>query len=106
EKIADDYAGDVGDSIARGRNVGESYRLYQREIDVRNLVGLKPRPHPDTAKLVQQLADKFHAVNNKNSYAALGLLLAQHAIEPRTANLKDALEQQFAQVAGNTIKSI
>jgi hypothetical protein len=106
EKIADEYASDVAESIARGRSLADAFRLYQREIEVRDLVGLKPRPHPDTAQLIQQFANKYHTVNKKNPYAALGLLLAQQTIEPKTANLKDTLEQQFAQVADTTIKSI
>jgi hypothetical protein len=106
EKIAADYAGDVADSIERGRSVAESIRLYQREIEVRSMVGLDPRPHPDTPKLIQQLADKFHAVNKNNPYAALGFLLAQQAIDSKTTNLNDLLEQQIAQVANTTIKSI
>lgn len=106
DKIADAYASDVAQSIERGWNVAESFRLYQREREVRELLGLEPRPHVDTDKLIQQLADKFHAATNKNPYAALGLLLAQQTIAPKTANLNEALEQQFARVADTTIKSI
>lgn len=106
EQIADVYAGDVTQSIERGWNVAESFRLYQREMEVRSLLGLAARPNAETNKLIQQLADKFHATNNKNPYAALGLLLAQQMIDPKTASLKDTLEQQFARVSDTTIKSI
>lgn len=106
EQIAAAYAADVAESIERGWNLAESFRLYQREIDVRKMVGLDPRPHPDTGKLIQQLAAQYHTVNKKDPYAALGLLLAQQAIDPRAANLKDTLEQQYDQVADTTIKSI
>ena len=106
DTIADTYASDVAQSIERGWNVAESYRLYQRETEVRKLLGLEPRPHADTTKLTQQLADKFHSVNTKNPYAALGLLLAQQTIDPKTGNLKDVLEQQFTKVTETTIKSI
>lgn len=106
EEIANVYAGDVAQSIERGWNVAESFRLYQREMEVRSLLGLAARPNAETNKLIQQLADKFHATNNKNPYAALGLLLAQQMIDPKTASLKDTLEQQFARVSDTTIKSI
>lgn len=106
EQIAEGYANDVAESIARGRNVAESYRLYQREIEVRNLLDLKPKAHTDTAKLIQQLADKFHLINKENPYAALGLLLAQQVIDPKTADLKQALEHQIVQITDTTIRSI
>ncbi len=106
-KIADDYAGYVTESVSRRWSLAESLQNYQREIEVRAILNLKPASHPETANLVQQFADKFHATKDKNAYAALGFLLAQEVVAPQpSGKFNPTTQQQFAHIRGNTISSL
>lgn len=106
-KIADDYAGYVTESVSRRLSLVEALQNYQREIEVRAILNLQPASHPDTANLVQQFAEKFRATKDKNAYAALGFLLAQEVVAPQASGqFSPVTEQQFAQIRGNTISSL
>lgn len=106
-KIADDYAGYVTESVSRRWSLAESLQNYQREIEVRAILNLKPATHPETNNLVQQFAEKFHTTKDKNAYAALGFLLAQESVAPQpSGKFSPTTEQQFAYIRGNTISSL
>jgi hypothetical protein len=106
-KIADDYAGYVTESVTRRWGLAESLKNYQREIEVRALLNLKPNVHPETSNLVQQFAEKFRATKDKNAYAALGFLLAQEVVAPQASGRFSSItEQQLAQIRGSTISSL
>lgn len=104
--IAADYAGYVSEGLSRRGNLLESLRNYEREIAVRTMLGLKPEPHPETANLVAQLGERFKKTKDKNPQAALGFLLAQEVLAPKSLDLSSSIDQQYEQIRGTTISRV
>lgn len=106
DEIAANYAEYLSESIRQRRSLTEQLQNYQREIEVRTILGLKPGAHPETTNLVAQLDERFRATKDKNPHAALGFLLAQELLTPKSSDLASALDLQLAQIHSTTIRSL
>lgn len=106
DEIAATYTGYLSDSIAQRRSLAEQLQNYRREIEVRTILSLKPEIHSAAADLEAQLAARFKVTKDKNPHAALGFLLAQEVMAPKSVDLASTLEQQFAQIRSTTIRSL
>lgn len=105
-KLAENYAAYVTESIDLKWNLAQSFRLYQQEVEVRRILGLRPLPHAKTPEFAQQLSAKFKALESQNPFAALGVLYALEAVEPESEGLEFTLTHQQTLVKNATLQSV